>query len=259
MSPPRSANASRKVTKPTIHRSVPIADAADNTPAERSSARSLSPSGSAATVVTGTRSDAMVARTNTIAHRKATAPGPPTHRTSAPGTPAPNAASPARSCSLELASTSAASLWTTVGTIAAFATEYDLANTSIRKASGNSSRLSEPALAIMVSATTARPAVEPTSIHRRPPFARSIAGPMNGPTRANGAIVNNRYRAMRQRAPDGSMEKKSEPASTSATSASPLVATTWVSARRPNGVDTSRPNRWAADRRGWGPGITPSC
>ena len=50
-------------------------------------------------------------------------------------------AKPDNSWSFELASTRPASLVTTVGTIAAFATWYDLDNTSIRNASGNNQRL----------------------------------------------------------------------------------------------------------------------
>ena len=261
VSAPRNAKASRNVTNPTTHRNVPIADEAESTPALRSSARSSAPSGVAATVVTGTRNDATAAAAKTSAHSSATAPGENNHSSSAPGRPAANAARPDSSCSFELASTRAWSPCTTVGTIAALATEYDLARTSMAKASGNSSRLSDPTLEIISSATRQRPTVEPISIQRRPPFARSMAGPMNGPTTANGAIVNSRYSAMRQRAPAGSSEKNSEPASTSATRASPPVANTWVSASRPNGVEVSipapRPVRRAAARRGGGaPDIT---
>ena len=92
---PRSAKAKRNVTNPTTQRSVPIADAADKTPALRSSAFSCSSSSSAATTVTGTRSEASEAARNTSALRPATAPGPPINNTSAPGMPATNAATPA--------------------------------------------------------------------------------------------------------------------------------------------------------------------
>ncbi len=119
---PRSANASRNVTKPTTARSIPIADDALSTPALRSSARSRSSAGSAAIVVAGTRSPATVAAANTAPASATTAPGPTSRIRMAPGSPAANPASPDSSCSFELASTSPASLSTTVGTIAAFAT-----------------------------------------------------------------------------------------------------------------------------------------
>jgi hypothetical protein len=122
-------------------------------------------------------------------------------------------------------------------------------------ASGNSSKLSDPALEIIRTAITPRPTHEPISSTRRPPAMRSIRGPINGPTSAKGAIVNSRYSAMRHLAPAGSSEKNSDPASTSATSASPPVESTWVIASRPNGVDASNPTRLPRVplRRGGGP------
>ena len=192
VSAPRRAKASRKVTNPTTQRRVPMADEADSTPALRSSAFSSTPSGVSAMVVTGTRREATADAPKTRAHTNATAPGENAQRIRAPGRPAANAAMPESSCNFEFASTSAWSPCTTVGTIAALATEYDLARTSITKAWGNSSRLSDPTLETIRSATIARPTVEPISIQRRPPFARSMAGPMNGPTTANGAMVNSR-------------------------------------------------------------------
>ena len=48
---------------------------------------------------------------------------------------------------------------------------------------------------------------------RRPPGARSMNGPMNGATTANGAKLTNRYSNTLLRAASGLIEKNSEPAS----------------------------------------------
>ena len=66
-------------------------------------------------------------------------------------------------------------------------TAYALPIASTAKASGKSSRPSRSS--IITKHTSARPAVTPMSIQRRPPTERSSAGPMNGATTANGAIV----------------------------------------------------------------------
>ena len=75
----------------------------------------------------------------------------------------------------------------------------------------------------MKNASNARTTSEPMIIPRRPPRARSIAGPSSGVTMANGAIVSTRYNATRQRASEGSMEKKIEPASATAIQPSPIT------------------------------------
>ena len=100
---------------------MPIADPALTTAPLRSSATSSSPAASAATVVAGTRTAAMPETAKITAARAMTAPGP-TSSSRRPGIPSAKPPSPESSWSLELASTSAASPSTTVGTIAAFAT-----------------------------------------------------------------------------------------------------------------------------------------
>lgn len=66
----------------------------------------------------------------------------------------------------------------------------------------------------------------------RPWRDRSMAGPRNGATTANGAIVRSRERATRPRAASGEMLKNSEPARAMVTSASPPMLRAWVSVSR---------------------------
>ena len=74
------------------------------------------------------------------------------------------------------------------------------------------------------SATAQRPKVVTKIMARRPPGIRSMAGPIKGVTTAKGAMVSPRYKATRQRAASGLMEKKIDPASAAATTASVAVA-----------------------------------
>ena len=89
-----------------------------------------------------------------------------------------------------LAPTRSCSERTRAGTTALFATEYVFCKTRIVNASGNSH--SESMLSIIKNAAMARPAAVPMIIRRRPPLARSIAGPSSGATMANGAMVSAR-------------------------------------------------------------------
>ncbi len=97
---------------------------------------------------------------------------------------------PAISPSLELASTSSASVRTTLGTRALLQTAYALDSTSVRNANGNSARPSR--WVIMKTLTTPCPTAQATTMARRPPAIRSIAGPTSGATIVNGSIVNSR-------------------------------------------------------------------
>jgi hypothetical protein len=65
-----------------------------------------------------------------------------------------------------------------------------LASTSTANASGNNSMLSRSP--IISTQMTARSALAPITMNRRPPRMRSSAGPMSGATTANGAIVSAR-------------------------------------------------------------------
>ena len=85
---------------------------------------------------------------------------------------------------------------------------------------------------------TARRALAPMTMNRRPPRARSSAGPMSGATTAKGAMVSARYSVTLPRAALGSMSKNSELASASAMRVSPATAAAWVRARRVKGVTT---------------------
>ena len=93
---------------------------------------------------------------------------------------------------------------------------------------------------------TARRALAPMTMNRRPPRMRSRAGPIRGATTANGAIVSARYSATLLRAALGSMSKNSELASARAMRVSPATAAAWVRASRVNGVTT---NALAPSRR----------
>ena len=106
------------------------------------------------------------------------------------GMAATNPTRPATAPSLALASTSSPSWRTTVGTSALLATAYDRPSTRATKASGNSKRLSS--LKAINRLTTTRPDATATTIIRRPPLIRSMAGPRKGATMAKGATVKSR-------------------------------------------------------------------
>ncbi len=90
----------------------------------------------------------------------------------------------------EFASTSACSSLTTAGSNADFATAWPLDSTRTMNASGK--RNSEWRFPTIRKQTAARPK-QPIAISvRRPARLRSSAGPMIGPTTANGAIVSSR-------------------------------------------------------------------
>ena len=106
-------------------------------------------------------------------------------------------------------------------------------------------------------------------MRRWPPPKRSMAGPMNGASRANGAMLITRYSSTWSRDADGLRLKKSEPASETATSASAAPPRAWAAAMRFSpGVQTTRvgmrrrnswitvpccrnPDRTGADRGLW--------
>ena len=89
--------------------------------------------------------------------------------------------------SREFFSTSSSWLLTVVGTMAALAMAYPFCSTRMANARGNSSRLSR--LPIIRTAITTRTALMAMTMARRPPLARSSAGPIRGLTNANGAMV----------------------------------------------------------------------
>ena len=153
---------------------------------------------------------------------------------------------PPKSCSFEFASTSASSPRITVGTTAALAIWYVLASTSMANASGKSSRLSDDAAGIITIAMPARAAIDPMITDRWPPRTRSTSGPMNGPTRANGAMVSTRPSSTFWRPSAGSTSKNRVLASARASDASPAMPNPCVIARRANGVsrlaDGTRPS-----------------
>ena len=70
--------------------------------------------------------------------------------------------------------------------------------TNMVNASGKSNTVSM--WATINSAVTALAAQVPIMIHRAPPLALSMAGPMRGATIENGARVSSRYSTTRQRA-----------------------------------------------------------
>src|SRR4051812_9653428 len=81
-----------------------------------------------------------------------------------------------------------------------------------------------------------RPNMAPTTMKRRPPWTRSMAGPRNGATTANGAIVRISERATRLRASLSLMLKNSDPARARVTRASPPADNRWATANREKGV-----------------------
>ena len=68
-------------------------------------------------------------------------------------------------------------------------------------------------------------------------------------------MVNKRYSSTLSLAAVGEMEKNSEPASETANMVSPAVISTWVRARRPNGLRWSNRSVMAdrTRRRNWSP------
>ena len=224
-------------------RSRPMADAASSTPAPRSSARAAWVSGVGATVMRGMRHDTTAARAKTMVARPSTHSLPPKWSNRAPGAAAMKPMTPEISDSLELASTSSSSECTTAGTNAERATWYDFASTSSTNASGNSRN--ECTSSIISRQMPERSAAEPMTIQRRPPLARSRAGPTSGATTAKGAMVSARYKKTSPRASPTSMEKNSVPARAMATRVSPATAMAWARARRAKGeaVNASTPSR----------------
>src|SRR3954447_12807075 len=77
-----------------------------------------------------------------------------------------------------------------------------------------------------------------------------MAGPRNGATIANGAMVRTNDSATRPRAALGEMLKNNEPASAKVTSVSPAVEIRCTVARRLNGEDATVVRR-AGDRDGF--------
>ncbi len=185
----RNEKAIRKVRNPTVARSRAMADAARMIPPLRSSARSWASTGVRATDTRGRSRPATVPAANTHAAR-ATTTSAPSSDASSPGMAAANPTRPPSSPSLALASTSSASLDTVVGTSALFDTWYPLPSTSTTNASGNST--SESRFHTMAVHASARPSADSTTMSRRPPAMRSMAGPISGATSANGATVNRR-------------------------------------------------------------------
>ena len=68
------------------------------------------------------------------------------------------------------------------------------------------------------------------TIRRRPPLTRSIAGPIAGAIRRNGAKLISKNPSTRLRAPFGSTSKKNESASATTIAASPPSIAAWVKA-----------------------------
>ena len=118
-------------------------------------------------------------------------PGPKIKPAIAAGAAPTTPAMPLIKASFELIVTNSPWCRTAVGTRAALPTANALPNTINMKAKGKSSRLS-------IFPMRNRAAIERTRlmriiIMRRPPFALSSAGPINGPTIAKGATVKARY------------------------------------------------------------------
>src|SRR5581483_2306298 len=84
--------------------------------------------------------------------------------------------------------------------------------------------------------SSARPMIESATMSRRPPRVRSSAGPSNGQITANGAIEIKRYSNSFSRELCAGDAKKSEPASDTATHASPHALIACVQSRRAKGL-----------------------
>src|SRR5579875_1264760 len=93
----------------------------------------------------------------------------------------------------------------------------------------------------MSKAQAARPAAEEATTARRPPRARSRAGPSNGPTTANGATVRASESATLDWASLTEMLKKMDPAKATATRASPADDRPCTRARRANAPSPAPP------------------
>ena len=87
----------------------------------------------------------------------------------------------------------------------------------------------------MAAATTARSTIVATITTRCPPRTRSIAGPISGPTSANGAMVSARPSRTFSRPWAGSTLKNSDPASEMARRASPQTDAVCAIASREKG------------------------
>src|SRR3954453_2500922 len=101
------------------------------------------------------------------------------------------------------------------------------------------------------------PNMAPIPMKRRPPWTRSMAGPRNGATTANGAIVSTSDNTTLPRASLGLMLKNSDPARASVTRASPPVDSRWAEASLENGVGPMPVARGAA-RAGFCSGRQPA-
>ena len=183
--------ASRKVRKPTMPRIRPMADAASRTPAPRSSASSASVSGSGATAVAGDAEggDGRRAANDAPRPRASTTWRPGDERRRAGRAPAATAQPrPESSASLELASTSSSSLAHRRGHDGALGHRVALAQHQHGEGLGEEQQAVEVADHQEAARRPARQCT-PTIIQRRPPLARSRAGPISGATTAKGAMV----------------------------------------------------------------------
>ncbi len=143
----------------------------------------------------------------------------------------------------ELAVTSCSGRSTVPGTTAAFVTRYSFENTSVKKATGNNKR--ECTQKAMKKQQMARPAAEPARIALLLPRPRSTSAPSNGPTMANGATVSARERATFDSAALVETLKKMDPASATATIASPAEDRPWTTAKREKAEGSVGPSGWS--------------
>ena len=176
--------------KPTMPRSTPIAEPASRMPVPRNSRTSSTPAGRSATASDGSWNDAIPPTTNTTNANAADHAGPPMSESIAPNAAPPIDPTADSNANFELASTNCCSDSTSLGTSARFAITYVFCRINMTNASGNNNRLWM--WFTIKNATAARPNAAMTTMVRRPPRARSTAGPINGVTTAKGAMVRNR-------------------------------------------------------------------
>ena len=217
--------------KPTLARSSSIVFDASTTRSECSSTSSARPAPRAAITSRGRRLAITNATPKITAEYSSVAVAPIVFCRMPAGTTATAPTSPEISPSFEFASTSSASVRTTVGTSALFEIAYVFCATIAMNARGNSSRLS--ALKAIAADSTTRTTVMIWITRRRPPAMRSIAGPMSGATNRNGTKLIPRNMSTRPRAASASRLNSTESARATAIAASPAAIEACVRASRP--------------------------
>ena len=240
---PRKSNASSRVRKPTMPRSRPMAEPARMIPGAAQLGRLGLVGRRRATAVRGIRKPSTAATTNVTIARPSDHCGPNAFSRIAAGTTPTKPIRPLSSVSLEFASTSSASLRTTVGTSALRATWYALLHHE------DAERLEEEDRAAARRSTLIMKKQRIARTHRRADHHVAVAAPEPVDQRPDQRRHHRERQHREQQVPEHRApgvagrqreEQRVRPARPPPWRR-PRGDTAWVRARRPNGVIDERP------------------